>query len=301
MKFIVQDTLSTYRKIIAEQNAERKIELFKEELMLPYEGMFNVFGGSLYPAAGKMDAMQLLGGWCFIPPQQLDEKVLSRLEVFEKYHALDLMSETMEKVCAAFRGFEDRVPLKYLQAGLFLLDPARMDPSDHSYTGFGAIPGYVMITYGEPDAYNLSKFQAALAHEAHHSIYGSAVPRNMMGITVGEYMIVEGLAESFATALFGRDRVGYYVEEFDLSQLPRVKEGMKQALGLSGFDVVRSYIFGDRKATKFGGKAVEMPDHAGYALGYFIVQDYLQSTGKTVAEATFTPASEIIRESGFFD
>ena len=301
MEFTVQDTLSTYRKIIAEQNAEKKTELFREELLAPYEGMFNVFGGSLRPAAGKMDAMQMLGGWSFIPPEQLGEKALARLEVFEKYRAQDLMTGAMEKVCDAFQAYENRIPLKHLQAGLFLLDPARMDPADHGYTGFGAIPGYVMVTYGEPDAYNLSKIQPTLAHEAHHSIYGSAVPHNMMSITVGEYMIMEGLAESFATELFGRDRVGYFVEEFDMSQLPQVKEGMKQALTLSGFDVVRSYIFGDRKATKFGGKAVGMPDHAGYAVGYFIVQDYLIHTGKTVAEATFMPAVEIIRESGFFE
>ncbi|OPY27842.1 MAG: hypothetical protein A4E28_01806 [Methanocella sp. PtaU1.Bin125] len=76
---------------------------------------------------------------------------------------------------------------------------------------------------------------------------------------------------------------------------------MKKALDLQGFDVVRSYIFGDRKAAKFGGKAVGMPDHAGYALGYFIVQAYMERTGKDIVETTFTPAAEIIRGSKFFD
>jgi uncharacterized protein YjaZ len=114
-------------------------------------------------------------------------------------------------------------------------------------------------------------------------------------------MIIEGLAESFATSLYGKDRVGYFVEEFDISRLPEVKEGMKKALDLQGFDVVRSYIFGDRKATKFGGKAVGMPDHAGYAVGYFIVQEYMKKTGKDIVDTTFTPAAEIIKDSGFFD
>jgi uncharacterized protein YjaZ len=300
MEFTVQDTLSAYREIIAEQNADKKNERFKE-MLKPYEGMLNVFGGSLNPKQGQMDAMMLLQGWCFIPPQQLDEKALARLETFERYHAWDLMEDTMRKVCGAFKEYESRIPLKHILAGLFLLDPARMDPADHSYTGFGAIPGYVMVTYGEPDAYNMSRLQSTLAHEAHHSIYGAAVPRNMMASTVGEYMIVEGLAESFATSLFGKDRVGYYVEEFDTAKLPEVREGMKKALDLKGFDVVRSYIFGDRKAVKFGGKAVGMPEHAGYALGYYIAQDYLKNTGKTVVEAMFTPAAEIIRESKFFE
>ena len=300
MEFTVQDTATAYRMIVAAQGTRKKQELFREMLM-PYEGMFNAFGGSLDPKPGQYDATKFVEGWHFIPPQELDEKALQRLETMEEHHALDLMAETLGRAIDAFKKYEDRIPLKHIQAGIFLLDPAKMDPGDHGYTGFGGIPGYVMITYGEPNEYNLSRFQPALAHEVHHTIYGSVVPRNMMTIKVGEYMIVEGLAEAFGTALYGKDKVGYYVEEFDVGQLPRAKELLKKALDLTGFDVVRSYLYGDRKATKFGGKAVGMPDHAGYAVGYFIVQDYMKRTGKDIVETTFTPAAEIIRGSGFFD
>jgi uncharacterized protein YjaZ len=301
MKFTVQDTASTYRKIIAEKDVEKKKAMFKDELLQPYEGLFNAFGGSLNPKQGQMDAAMFLQGWSFLLPPQLDEKALKRLEVMEKYHAWDLMAETLDQATKAFENYASRIPLEHIQAGIFLLDPAKIDPADHSYTGFGGVPGYVMITYGEPDAYNMSKFQSALAHEIHHTIKFSTAPFNPMNISVGEYMVLEGMAESFGTALYGIDRVGYFVEEFDMSQLPGVKEAMKKALDLKGFNEVRSYLYGDRKATQFGGKAVGMPDFAGYALGYFVVQAYMEKTGKDIVETTFTPVDDIIRESKFFD
>jgi len=301
MKFTVQETASTYRKIIEEKDVENKKAIFRDELMRPYEGLFNAFGGSLNPKQGQMDARMFLGGWNFILPENLDEKALKRLETMEICHAWDLMAETLDRAIKAFEKYASRIPLEHIQAGIFLLDPAKMDPADHGYTGFGGVPGYVMMTYGEPDAYNMSKFQSALAHEIHHTIKFSTGAFNPMNISVGEYMILEGMAESFGTALYGKDRVGYYVEEFDMSQLPRVKEVMRDALDLKGFNEVRSYLYGDRKAMKFGGKAVGMPDFAGYALGYFVVQAYMEKTGNDIVETTFTPVDDIIRESEFFD
>jgi uncharacterized protein YjaZ len=43
-----------------------------------------------------------------------------------------------------------------------------------------------------------------------------------------------------------------------------------------------------------------MPTYGGYAIGYHVVQAFLARTGTTVAVATFLPADEIVRESGFF-
>jgi uncharacterized protein YjaZ len=83
----------------------------------------------------------------------------------------------------------------------------------------------------------------------------------------------------------------------DLSALP-------QAGGYSGFGAIpgwimtaiiwsllRRYIFGDEI---MGGDSIGAPLYSGYALGYKVVQAYLQKTGKTVAAATFTPAEKVI-------
>ena len=49
MNFTIQDTFSTYRKIIAELDIEIKHEIFREELMGLFEGMFRAFGATTKP------------------------------------------------------------------------------------------------------------------------------------------------------------------------------------------------------------------------------------------------------------
>ena len=172
-----------------------------------------------------------------------------------------------------------------------------MDPSDRGYTGFGGIPGFIMLNYSEVTDYNLARLQAALAHEAHHNIYGFGQAWDPAGITVGKYMIMEGLAESFAASLYGKELVGPWVTDFDLADMPRVKAIMKNGLDIKGFDAVRQYVFGDAKT---GGK-LGLPNTAGYAVGYHIVQAFMKKTGEDIVEATITPAEQIIEVSGFFD
>ncbi len=72
---------------------------------------------------------------------------------------------------------------------------------------------------------------------------------------------------------------------------------MKSGLNIKGFDAVRQYVFGDAKT---GGK-LGLPNSAGYAVGYHIVQAFMKKTGEDIVAATITPAEQIIVESGFFD
>lgn len=116
-------------------------------------------------------------------------------------------------------------------------------------------------------------------------------------ITVGRYIVMEGLAESLAASLYGEELVGPWVTDFNMADMPRVKAIIKNRLNIKGFDAVRQYVFGD---TKTGGR-LDLPNFAGYAAGYHIVQAFMKKTGKDIVEATITPAEQIIEESGFFD
>ena len=51
MNFTIQDTFSTYRKIIAEPDIKKKREFFRQELICPFEGMFRAFGAHHEAAA----------------------------------------------------------------------------------------------------------------------------------------------------------------------------------------------------------------------------------------------------------
>lgn len=79
------------------------------------------------------------------------------------------------------------------------------------------------------------------------------------------------------------------------------RTALYRALTVTGFNVIRSYIFGDRLAAYYGLAAVGMPDYGGYAVGYRVVQAWLARTGGTIEDATFLPADQILAESGYFD
>lgn len=60
-------------------------------------------------------------------------------------------------------------------------------------------------------------------------------------------------------------------------------------------------FYRDRKPSK-NFEPVHMPYSAGYACGYHVMQYYLRKTGKTIFEATITPAAQILDEAkGFGD
>jgi uncharacterized protein YjaZ len=137
-------------------------------------------------------------------------------------------------------------------------------------------------------------------HELHHNVRFTLFPFNPIATSVGEYMIAEGLAESLSAELYGEDVVGFYVTDFDEAELATARRVIGGALGVKGFNEVRGFIFGDAIADRMGLPKAGVPNYAGYAIGYRVVQAYLRRTGKTVAQATFLPSGEIIEESGFF-
>ncbi|HEX6384403.1 MAG TPA: DUF2268 domain-containing putative Zn-dependent protease [Anaerolineae bacterium] len=74
-----------------------------------------------------------------------------------------------------------------------------------------------------------------------------------------------------------------------------------QGLQVTGFDVIRSYIFGDALAERSGFQPLGgMPTYGGYAIGYHVVPAFLKRSGLSIEEATFLPADEIVQRSGFF-
>lgn len=300
MEFDVQNTLSSYRNIVNERSIIRKTEMFKRELMKPYEGMFNAMGASLDAESGKFDAMTLLKGWTFLMPADLGRNALEPLRKLESSDARSRVSAAMERVCDAFKDNEESIPLKHIHAGVFLMNPKKMQKVDRGYSGFGGIPGFVMLGYGDPDEHNLARMEAAAAHEAHHNIRLSVCPWDPANITVGEYLVMEGLAESFAATLFGKEKLSYYVTDFDMAEMPRVKEIIGPALCLKGFDKIMPYLYGDTKASGLVGPRLSLPPFAGYAVGYHLVQSFLEKTGKNIVEATFITTDKIIEESAFF-
>ena len=207
------------------------------------------------PQPGSNDAIAMLKGWSFLMPEFLDERAIDSIRKFEQAGALKLCEQTMNDVLQRFVKRAVNGP-QHIQVGIFLQDSSKMDPPDRGYTGFGGIPGYIMLNYGEVTDYNLARLRAALTHEAHHNIHGVSMGWDPVGITVGRYIIMEGLAESFAASIYGEELVGPWITDFNMADMPRVKAIIRNGLNIKGFDAVRQYVFGDAKT---GGK-LDLPN-----------------------------------------
>lgn len=295
MQFHIIDTDSPYRRMLAETDPAARERIFREELVAPFEGIVKVFGGG--------DPVVMFSGWVYGPDAvNADaDNVRSILDRLAAYDAQNKAAQALEDAGKAFAPYADRIPFDTVKFGIYPYDIKKSVPTDRGYSGFGAIPGYVMTVYSDPNDYNLPRLQGATVHEFNHNVRFAVQPFNPMVVTVGEYIVAEGLAESFAAELYGEDLVGYYVTDFDDAELDTAKRVIGGALNVTGFDTVRGYIFGDVIAKHMGREPMGVPSFAGYATGYHAVQQYLKRTGKSVAEATFVPAPDILAQSGYFE
>lgn len=291
MNFHNLDVESIYRRLLDTSDADERAAIFRQELVEPFAGLVQVFGGG--------DPVQSFAMWGMTLGQFEGKNATNMrqtVDILAANQAWSRAAKSLEKGRDAFAGYADRIPTKEVTFGLLVADMGRM-PISYGYSGFGAIPGWIMTVYDKPDAYNLERVEAATVHELHHNILAAVLGGRGLISNLATYMISEGLAESFAAELYGEEKTGPWVSAFDESRLDDAKRLLGAALEDTDFNRMRMYIFGDR----ISGQSLGVPDFAGYALGYRVVQAYLKPTGKTVVEATFVPAMEIVRESEFFN
>jgi uncharacterized protein YjaZ len=295
MNFTIIDTESAYRRLLDAPDAATREAIYRQELVEPFAGLVQRFGGG--------DGLEMFARWNMSPEQFADgnrEHMRQVLDTLAAHDAWGQAARALDDAKAAFAPYADRIPLGDVTFALMLADLGNI-PFQRGYTGFGGMPGYIMTVYGDPDPYNLTRIKGATVHELHHNILGSMSSKNFLTeVTVADYMVMEGLAESFSTELYGDDVVGFFVEDFDYSRMDEAKRIMREGLHVTGFNRIRGYIFGGPLAAAHGFGAGDLPAFAGYVLGYEVVQAYKKRTGKSVVEATFVPADEIIEESEYF-
>ncbi|MEO1288999.1 MAG: DUF2268 domain-containing putative Zn-dependent protease [Chloroflexota bacterium] len=288
-------TNEIYHAIINAQTLSEKQALYRQKVMHPWQQMMQMMSGQ---AINPDDEFAGARAWAWHTPDELDDipQALTQLEVAD---AWQLGENALKKGVAAFADYD--LPFDTVEGWLMLGVPER-NPSHESYTG--AIdfthPRFV-CQYFEPDEHNIKALSGAVVHEFNHLVRLRVQPWDMMTTTVSDYIIHEGIAESFATALFGEEVLGYYVTDINDADLAIAKQIISENLQMTGFNVIRGYIFGDHLAEQWGFEKIGMPNFGGYAVGFHVVQAFLKKTGMSVQEATFLPAEQIIAESGYFD
>lgn len=286
MEIIIQDTLSLYREMLKLPEGER-LEFFTNELIKPFNPMLEIMHSPKTPEA-----------LASIPLTGCDSEIKEMLEKLEKADAWNNAKGIMEAAVERFEKAGVPVPEKVV-VGIFLGDPKLLAMSE-GYTGVGSIPGYIQIIIA-PNEKNLPKLNACIAHEFHHNVlFHNAKWNFMFDVTVGKYLAVEGLAESFAASMFGEEFIGPWVTGVKGEDLETSRRIISKALEVTGFMEVRKYIFGKHPMVPEADD-LGIPFCGGYAVGYHAVQAYLKKTGDSIEKAAIIDGDEIMKSSGYFD
>ncbi len=116
------------------------------------------------------------------------------------------VAEALEAGVAALKAADPSVIVPDLTVLLVLGDPTNDHFVDEvqGLSGFGGISGYIAITVW-PNPRVLDRLEAIAVHELHHNVRYSpgGIVWNPAAVTVGEHVISEGLADTFATELYG--------------------------------------------------------------------------------------------------
>lgn len=298
MTYKVIDTVEQYEELLAITDLEKRKNYFRYTMMEPFKEMWNLIN---VPLKAKQEngydvimATKMLGYADISNGKQIEQG----LSILNENNAYIVADNTIKNCIENANKSGLKVNADEIKFGLYVANPDKLK-LQKGYTGFGGIPGFITVNI-YPNEYNLPKLPAVIAHEFHHNIRFSYFDWDHGNVTLGDYLVIEGLAESFAKELYGTEQLGPWVTSMDKEELEYSTDVIREALNVKGFAEVSSYMFGDEIAAQEGYQPVGLPFCAGYAVGYKAVQSYMKKYNKTIYEATLASTDEIIHGCDLF-
>ncbi|MEU0137421.1 DUF2268 domain-containing putative Zn-dependent protease [Streptomyces sp. NPDC006296] len=260
------------------------------DMWAPMAGMYHFIPGGVDMAAVHR---QNFG----FRPDSAIEQVREGLESLVAADAWTRVEKGIEKGIATLASADPGVTIPDLNVLLVLGDPTSRHFVDEvqGMSGFGGISGYIAITVW-PTSRVRDRLEAIAAHELHHNVRYSpgGIVWDPQTVMVGEHVVSEGLADVFASELYGDAGYTHFVRDETRSD-DQVLAKVASGLGVTGMADFAAWVLGDSSAQLFGTEPVGLPTGAGYAAGARLVRAYLDATGTTAAQNVSTPASEILR------
>ncbi|MEM7734385.1 MAG: DUF2268 domain-containing putative Zn-dependent protease [Deinococcota bacterium] len=301
------NTLHTLDTLSAQRNAleSASLTIFEDQVMTPLEPLWQPFASHLSMETGQdapspaLNAARMMG---IYSPLDNCEEGLDALDAFAEAdvwtHSVNAAEEALRRLEPHTHGLN----LNQITLTLALGNLSRLDMNYGAYTGMQTPTeqGHVALVMGYPNPTGTPRLPVAAAHELHHIVRFAFEPF-MPGLTLGKYLVAEGLAEAFGLEVANDPQlVGPYCTALSATQMTNLKPRFAEAIHEADFNVVRGYIFGDWAAEQFHYPKQNVPDFAGYSIGFALVQAYLARTGQTATQATYVPWQEIVEASGYF-
>ncbi|MBQ8133169.1 MAG: DUF2268 domain-containing protein [Clostridia bacterium] len=288
-----------YKRImVAEIN--KKDDMYRYEMMMPFKGKWDCYHIPMKPThTGGYDIIMANNRLGLLPPTEIDNRYVNQIELLSEKQLWDKCQKTIENALERF--IDNGIDLKvedYLYSIMLANPKNAYTIMNEGYCGDGGIPGYIMA-WLIPSKETIKRLPAALAHETNHNVRYQFI-KWTNDINLGEMIVSEGLAENYATTIFGEEYLGPWVTKTDMELMPLIKEIIFDGINVTGFDNITSYLYGDEMAEIQHFQKVGLPYCAGYATGYYLIKYYLEKTGIPIEKATILPAEEILNEVSEF-
>lgn len=299
------DVLEGQREALLAPEGKREA-LYRGRVMEPLRPLWEHITSFMHAPASQgsgeeedptLAAARLIG---LYNPYSDAEKGLAALSELEKGESLADCVRAQESAIAALAPQEHGVNFEGVTFALALADPKTPELLERhaGYMGGGSFEDWILV-YVWPTDYNLPRLPAISVHELHHKVRLSFEPWDEQ-TTVGQYLVLEGLAEAFAAETCGEELLGPWTKALSEDELENARPVMREALEVVGFNEIRGYIFGDWAAARFGYEPRGLPDFVGYSMGYRVAREYLRHTGRSAVEASYLPWREIVEGSRYF-
>lgn len=289
-----------YEKIM-KAPPEKKNDIYRYELMMPFAKKWACYNVPMKAATPNgYDVIMASGMLGHLAPEKVDASQKESIARISSDALWTACRQAIEKSLDCFVDSGMELPVKeYLFTILLANAESPYISLSDGYCGDGGIPGYIFACL-TPNEYTVDRLPVVLAHETNHNVRFQFIQWRA-DITLGEMMVGEGLAENFATWLYGEDKVGPWVSKTDMETLNEyIKPIIHDGLHVQGLENLNAYLYGDEMAALQNYPPVGLPYCAGYACGYYLVKHYLRKTGKSIVEATVLPASEILEAAEDF-
>ena len=281
------DSASAMHRVLTADPQDR-VDLIRD-MWASMAGMYQFVPGGLDMAAVHQQSFGFR-------PDAVTEQVRAGLQSLVEADAWTRVGTALEDGLAALATADPGAATPDLTVLLVLGDPTDRHFVDEvqGISGFGGMSGYIAITVW-PTSRVLDRLEAIAVHELHHNVRYSpgGVVWDPGTVTVGEHVVAEGLADVFASELYGDAGYTHFVRDETRAD-DRVLAKVAGGLGVTGMADFAAWVLGDSSARLFGSEPVGLPTGAGYAAGARLVRAYLDAAGTTAARSVRTPTSEIL-------
>ncbi|MBZ2405004.1 DUF2268 domain-containing protein [Liquorilactobacillus hordei] len=287
---------SAYKKL-ADLPVTKRRAYFSDHVLQPFTPKFKV--QQLLTDDNWTSVYKMLATTCYLP-EEIDKTQEAKINFMNDQKMFEDAQQAIQEELDSFAQKNIKIPVADYKYTIFLgKETSAMLKLSEGYLGDGGIPGFLSMTLISDEKLK-TKVGPLFAHECNHNIryqFTNWTPQ----VELCEWIIAEGLAESYVAEKYGESMIGPWISKTDNSTVEQVLKPMfKDRMHIQGMNEIMPYIYGDQIGKMMGYPAKGLPYAAGYSLGYHLVQYYLVCTGKTIEEATILPAAEILKGATAF-